>query len=237
MFKHILKSILISAFLYTWFCPVQAQKDTSRAILFDSARIKPYQVSATFYDKYYSSKHFQYLKESDTNPSFWKQLWRKIMQLFSLALSTSIGSILIFGFFLVALIVFIVILSGADLQAIIQRNPTVKNVNFYNVAAETNNLEEKLQLSLKNKDFTEAIRLLYLITLQKLDKIQLINWHKDKTNRDYLLELLNTRYFEPFSRITKIYEYTWYGKFPVTHTEYKVFEKDFTKMKELINAQ
>jgi hypothetical protein len=236
MRKQFLKSILVSAFLYIWFCPVQAQQDTA-SVLMDSARIKPYQISATSFDKYYSSKHFQYLQENNSNPSFWKWLWRKILQIFSTLLANKTSSIIIYVIFIFIFILFIVILSGADLQAIIQRNPNVKNINFNNVELDTDNLEEKLQTALKNKNFTEAIRLWYLVTLQKLDKIQLINWHKEKTNRDYLLELLNTRYFESFSRITKIYEYTWYGKFPVTYAEYKVFEKDFTKMKNLINAQ
>ena len=237
MFKFFYKSIFISAFFILWFYPAEVQAITVKSELLDSAEIKPYTFSNDVIDNYYSKKQFQYLQEQEKKESFWQWLWKKFWELLGPVLKNNAGSIIVYALLVVILVFFIVILIGGDIQSIFQQNRLVKGDAFFSIENENENMNDKLQTVLKNNDFTGAIRILYLITLQQLDKIHLIALHREKTNRDYLLELTNTRCFEQFFRITRIYDYTWYGKFPVTQTEYGIFEKDFHKMKKLIDAQ
>ncbi len=83
-----------------------------------------------------------------------------------------------------------------------------------------------LEDALANQNYRLAIRYLYIITLQKLQMAELIQWHKEKTNRDYYYELPVD--FQPvFNDVLRVYEYVWYGEFQAS-------EELFRKMKNNI---
>ena len=66
-------------------------------------------------------------------------------------------------------------------------------------------------------DFRRAVRLLYLRTLKALADRELITWKPEKTNHEYLRELGGGRadLAAPFRRLTYLFEYIWYGDFPI----------------------
>lgn len=79
-----------------------------------------------------------------------------------------------------------------------------------------------------------AIRLMFLRLLKNMSERNIIRYKQDKTNLDYLLELHPTNYYQHFFRITRNYEYSWYGKFPVSEDAYKIVRSDFDQFdKEL----
>lgn len=80
---------------------------------------------------------------------------------------------------------------------------------------------EALALSARNAgQLREAVRFRYLHALQLLENGGLIARTKDKTNMDYLRELVRTSYHKPFAAITLQYEYVWYGKMPLNEAQY-----------------
>lgn len=87
--------------------------------------------------------------------------------------------------------------------------------------------EKLLQLAISNKDYRLATRYFYLATLQKLTKNKKIEYHKDKTNTEYMFELEES-YQEQFSYISYLYNYVWYGEFPVDATKFSTIQKSFT---------
>lgn len=74
-----------------------------------------------------------------------------------------------------------------------------------------------LEEAIANRNYRLAIRYLYITTLQKLQNAELIQWHKEKTNRDYYYELPN-EYQPAFNDILRIYEYVWYGEFDASES-------------------
>ena len=52
---------------------------------------------------------------------------------------------------------------------------------------------------------------------------------RDRTNFDYLLQLGSTKYYNDFFRLTRNYEYSWYGQFPVSEEAYKVIKKEYER--------
>lgn len=74
-----------------------------------------------------------------------------------------------------------------------------------------------LEEAIANRNYRLAIRYLYIMTLQKLQNAELIQWHKEKTNRDYYYELPND-YQPAFNDILRIYEYVWYGEFDASES-------------------
>jgi hypothetical protein len=57
--------------------------------------------------------------------------------------------------------------------------------------------------------------------LKKLTDNNLIKWQIDKTNRDYSIELSNSKYTNQFNQLSLVYEYIWYGDFKLNETIYK----------------
>ena len=60
-----------------------------------------------------------------------------------------------------------------------------------------------------------------------LSKKELIDYHKDKTNSEYLYEIENNTMRTQFSYLSYVYSYVWYGEFPVDETNFKVAENKY----------
>lgn len=75
-------------------------------------------------------------------------------------------------------------------------------------------------------DFRMAVRLQFLRLLKHLTERNIIRYQQDRTNLDYLLQLQNTGYYRDFFRITRHFEYSWYGHFEVTAEAYRLIRQD-----------
>jgi len=72
-----------------------------------------------------------------------------------------------------------------------------------------------------------AVRLMFLRLLKNLSEKQIIQYKHDRTNFDYLVQLSATRYYNDFFRLTRNYEYSWYGHFEVNPELYKKIKTEF----------
>ena len=80
-----------------------------------------------------------------------------------------------------------------------------------------------------------AVRLMYLRLLKNMSEKNIIQYKQDKTNLDYLLQLHPTAYYKDFFRLTRNYEYSWYGLFEVSEGAYKIIRNDFEQFGRDIN--
>lgn len=92
---------------------------------------------------------------------------------------------------------------------------------------ESNDFETLIQKAKDSKDYRRAVRYYYLWVLQRLTENKLIDWHKDKTNYDYFLELNQKTIQDDFSNSHYIYDYIWYGNFEFDLTEFNRAESIF----------
>ncbi len=90
--------------------------------------------------------------------------------------------------------------------------------------------------AIKNAQFRLAVRYYYLNELRKLDELNIINYEYQKTNRDYYEEIEDLKIRQHFSEITKLYEFIWYGSFQVSEKDFRLAEKGFTRMENLLNT-
>lgn len=88
-----------------------------------------------------------------------------------------------------------------------------------------------LQKAIINKEYRLAIRYYYLSVLKELSNQKRIDYHKDKTNSEYLFEIENEVVRNDFSYLSYVYSYVWYGEFPVDETNFKLAENKFTSFK------
>lgn len=85
------------------------------------------------------------------------------------------------------------------------------------------------------KNFRLAVRLRYLQTLRLLSDKALIDYRYGRTNSHYVSQLSHTAHCRDFSRLTRHFEYTWYGQFEPSAEGYEAMQADFEKFKRALN--
>lgn len=80
--------------------------------------------------------------------------------------------------------------------------------------------EKQVQEAIAGGQFRQAVRFLHLQTLRLMADRELIVLSKDKTNADYLRVLVKTPLYQPFARLTRDYEYIWYGHIDVNAEQF-----------------
>ncbi|HIB37548.1 DUF4129 domain-containing protein [Mesonia sp.] len=89
--------------------------------------------------------------------------------------------------------------------------------------------------ALENKQYRLAIRYSYLLVLRELKNKEIINYQFQKTNHDYLAEIESEQLNLQFKKITKWYDFVWYGDFSISEKEYEHAAKDFTAIKNQLS--
>lgn len=91
-----------------------------------------------------------------------------------------------------------------------------------------------LQNAIQKKEYRLAIRYYYLSVLKLLTDKKMIEYHKDKTNSEYLFELENKEIRSKFSYLSYVFTYVWYGEFPVDETAFKIAENKYQSFKKAL---
>lgn len=93
--------------------------------------------------------------------------------------------------------------------------------------------QRELEKAVAAGNYRLAVRLHFLQLLRKLADKKYIQYEVDKTNFDYLMDLHASSLYQGFFKLTRAYEFAWYGKFDVDREKYErikeefqVFEKD-----------
>lgn len=89
--------------------------------------------------------------------------------------------------------------------------------------------EKLVQETLKNGDNRLAIRYYYLWVLKRLAEKNIIDWHTEKTNSDYLYEIQSTDLRTDFQYLSYLYNYIWYGEFEMNEETFSNAKKAFEK--------
>lgn len=89
------------------------------------------------------------------------------------------------------------------------------------------NYQQEIDRAAAQGNYRLAIRLMYLRVLRNLAERNLIQYKQDKTNFDYLMQLQPTALYKDFFRITRHYEYSWYGEFNVSQAAYTIIRQEF----------
>ena len=91
-------------------------------------------------------------------------------------------------------------------------------------------LSDPIQLAIKRGEYDTAVRLYYIAVIKELSIKKLINWKKDKTNRDYYNELTGQSVQPSFFDMTNIYERIWYGSKSLERSDFQPLENRFQQV-------
>ena len=90
--------------------------------------------------------------------------------------------------------------------------------------------DQLIKKALKATNYRLATRYLYLKSLKSLANKNTIEWHFDKTNSDYLNEIQDSKLKALFKRASYIYDYVWYGEFPIDEARFNKNKDDFNEL-------
>jgi len=89
--------------------------------------------------------------------------------------------------------------------------------------------------AVKQNNFRLAIRYYYLLALKKLAEKDIIVWEQQKTNDDYKKEIKPKTMQSQFGKITRIYDYVWYGEFDIDAPKFENLKRDFINLNKQVS--
>ena len=98
-----------------------------------------------------------------------------------------------------------------------------------------NNWDHALQQALNNEDYRLAVRVLYLQSLQHLDRGGWIRFELKQTNIQYVRQLESTPYKASFAVLTTYFDYVWYGSFVLDQNRYKDIENLYHEFQKQVS--
>lgn len=105
---------------------------------------------------------------------------------------------------------------GAD------RESDIETENIFEI-----NYQNEIDKAVNNSNYRLAVRLMFLRALKNLSDKKVIEYKQDRTNFDYLLQLHSTKYYDDFFKLTRSYEYSWYGQFDIDSGKFPLIKNDF----------
>jgi len=96
-------------------------------------------------------------------------------------------------------------------------------------------IQQLIQKALADKNYRLAIRYYYLHILKEMSDKEIIVWEMQKTNDDYIQEIKKAELIQPFRKITRLYDYIWYGNFTIDQNVYQKLEPNFTSLQKDLN--
>lgn len=213
------------------FTPAYAQKDSLKTAKNDDSRIVPRYPDPKHLDKYKNDRDYNYNEDpmpADNPLDKWLDwLKRKINAFFK---SKSYDNFWQYVIMAVTAVLVLYLLYKAKVLAFVFSSKEENSSGDYIVGQENIheiNFEDAIGSALVQKDYRLAIRLQYLKILKLLTVRELIHWKPNLTNQIYVQELFNNPYHADFVKITKYFEFAWYGDFQITEAGFKEM-KDFS---------
>ena len=95
--------------------------------------------------------------------------------------------------------------------------------------------EKLIQETLSNGDNRLVVRYYYLWLLKRLAEKNIIDWHTEKTNSDYLYEIQSSDLKTDFHYLSYLYNYIWYGEFEMSEQTFLHAKNAFEKTLKSLN--
>jgi hypothetical protein len=130
------------------------------------------------------------------------------------------------------------LLRKGEFGSFLQGNTKQTGFNFSDMEEDISQIDfnEKVRKARQDNDLRLAVRWLYLKQLFLLNENSKIAWQPYKTNMDYANELSSSSLKQSFKELSKLYEYVWYGDYPMDESSFVKAESEFTQFEKQIHA-
>jgi len=195
------------------------------------------------FSKKYSGKDFNYTAKTGESQNllarFLNWIGQGLQNIFGIELSPQLlqfSEYLIYLLlFLLAIYLLVKVFTNESFNSIFNKKAkNLNNVYLNEDHIEAIDLNNLLNIAITSKNYRLAIRYQFLLTLQKLSTKDIIEWHFEKTNSDYLTEINQIPLQENFKKVAYLYDYIWYGEQPINVIKYEKYILDFESINNLI---
>lgn len=126
----------------------------------------------------------------------------------------------------------------SEFGSFLRGNTKQAGFNFSDVEEDLGQIDfdEKVRKAKQDNDFRLAVRWLYLKQLFLLNEHGRIAWQPYKTNMDYANELSASSLKQAFRQLSKLYDYVWYGDYPLDENTFVKAESEFTQFEKQIHV-
>ena len=211
-----------------------AQKVDSTVVRYDSSAIAVRSVQADALAGYLNDPAFAYDREVHEAVTWWDRFkaWLKDKILGPLE-GVNTGPVVKWMLYAVAAFgIFFAItrLLQMDVAQVFSRKRTA-SIAFEDLVEDIEGMDfdHLIAEATAARAYRRAVRLLYLKTLKRLTTENLIDWQRDKTNHEYIDELHRPDLRAAFAELTYLFEYIWYGDFPVDESGFERVRQRFAR--------
>ena len=161
---------------------------------------------------------------------------QQLANLFSSETYFTVMDYVYYGLMIIALILIIRGLIKADRRGLIfgKVNNKILTGTESEEDLSSTDFDELIRSAIETKNYKLAIRYLYLKSLYLLANQGIIELNDNKTNYQYLNEIKNSRIAKAFQDTTRLFEWAWYGEFPVDENILKSSQNEFKELYGLI---
>ena len=244
----------ISAILLCFLCfgnvfpQAEGTTDSIAEIKYDRTEdLDPVSFNKAEIETYKSQEEFEYLNTVQ-NDSWWTRFKRYINLKYEQFINWLFGDYTPGGFlqFIIMIIPYLilVIVLGFVFWLITRLDPGSSLLNspaepgvFLSEEEEiiqSKDIRQLIEEAIANKQYRLAVRYYYLLNLKRLDETGIIAYQFQKTNEDYAAEIKKESIKQQFRKITRLYDFIWYGDFKVSETEFRLAEKGFLQMNSVL---
>jgi hypothetical protein len=204
-----------------------------KQVVFDSSQVEVRQLSADKQKQLLADSDYKYNRVGPAPKTPWERfvswLSRKFGELFDSEGGTIGLRILKYVLIIAAIVLIVFLLLKNNVRALFYGKSASVAIDFKEFEEDIHaiNFTDLIAIALSEKDYRRAVRLHFLKLLKELTDKNLIAWKIDKTNNDYFMELVNTKYSGHFKELSFLYEHIWYGNFELDESNYKTTIEKF----------
>jgi hypothetical protein len=89
--------------------------------------------------------------------------------------------------------------------------------------------------AIHNQNYRLAVRYLFLQTLKIMAENKMIQYKADRTDSEYVQQLLHTVYYTDFYQLTRNFEYIWYGQMEIPASSFYTIKNAFELFKKRLS--
>lgn len=174
----------------------------------------------------YQEKKVKPVEESAPNNS------KRILPNLNWKATATFGKVLFYVVIALAICLILYAIFGVNFLTKSERKIVKETIADYEDVENFTAWDSALSKAEKSGDYRSAVRILYNETLQKLTLKQLIIYRKDATNSMYCQALYQTPYYKEFYKLTRIFDYVWYGEYLIDTEQYAIVKNDFKNIQQ-----
>lgn len=214
------------------------------AVRYDSAGIARRKPSAEAMERFLSNDDFNYDREPRDPETLIEKILRWLYGIFrrlfpSTESEATFWTWLFRAIAAAALVYVILKLAQSDIRSLFFPGAERKGSGFTEIDENIHemNFDTLIEEAVAAANYRRAVRLLYLRSLKELADRGAIEWKRNRTNHDYLLELRDSPLRVPFADATWLFENVWYGNVPVSEAVFRNIRETFVGLSSTITRR